>query len=147
MLTTPMRRIFLFLLLLSSFAALSQKQGLRGQVFWVSGNQMPGPEAILSPNQGATREILIYELSSFKDVTQVGPFFRDVKTKMVATIQSKPDGTFKIKLPPGAYSVFTKERNGLYANLFDEKNNINPVMVKNGQYAWRTITIDYDAAY
>ncbi len=147
MLTTPMRRIFLFLLLLSSFAALSQKQGLRGQVFWVSGNQMPGPEAILSPNQGATREICIYELTSIKDVTQVGPFFRDVKTKMVATIQSKPDGTFKIKLPPGAYSVFTKERNGLYANLFDEKNNINPVMVKNGQYAWRTITIDYDAAY
>ena len=147
MLTTPMKCIFLFLLLLSSCSALSQKQGLRGQVFWVSGNQMPGPEAILSTNQGATREILIYELTSFKDVTQVGPFFRDVKTKMVATIQSRPDGTFKIKLPPGAYSVFTKERNGLYANLFDEKNNINPVMVKNGQYAWRTITIDYDAAY
>ena len=147
MLTTPMRCIFLFLLLLSSFAALSQKQGLRGQVFWVSGNQMPGPEAILSPNQGATREICIYELTSIKDVTQVGPFFRDVKTKMVATIQSKPDGTFKVKLQPGAYSVFTKERNGLYANLFDEKNNINPVMVKDGQYAWRTITIDYDAAY
>ena len=108
---------------------------------------MPGPEAILSPNQGATREIIIYELTTFKDVTQVGPFFRDVKTKMVATIQSKPDGTFKVKLPPGAYSVFTKERNGLYANLFDEKNNINPVTVKDGQYAWRTITIDYDAAY
>ena len=147
MLTTPMKCIFLFLLLLSSCSALSQKQGLRGQVFWVSGNQMPGPEAILSPNQGATREICIYELTSIKDVTQVGPFFRDVKTKMVATIQSKPDGTFKVKLQPGAYSVFTKERNGLYANLFDEKNNINPVMVKDGQYAWRTITIDYDAAY
>ena len=142
-----MRFIFLILFFLSSFAAFSQKQGLRGQVFWVSGNQMPGPEAILSPNQGATREIIIYELTSFKDVTQVGPFFRDVKTKMVATIQSKPDGTFKVKLPPGAYSVFTKERNGLYANLFDEKNNINPVTVKGGQYAWRTITIDYDAAY
>ena len=142
-----MRFIFLIIFFLSSFAAFSQKQGLRGQVFWVSGNQMPGPEAVLSPNQGATREIIIYELTSFKDVTQVGPFFRDVKTKMVATIQSKPDGTFKVKLPPGAYSVFTKERNGLYANLFDEKNNINPVRVKGGQYAWRTITIDYDAAY
>ena len=142
-----MRCIILFLLVLSSFAALSQKQGLRGQVFWVSGNQMPGPEALLSPNQGATREILIYELTSFKDVTQVGPFFRDVKTRMVAIIQSKPDGTFKIKLPAGTYSVFTKEKNGLYANLFDEKNNINPVRVKDGQYAWRTITIDYDAAY
>ena len=137
----------LILLVLSSFTVLSQKQGLHGQVFWVSGNQMPGPESILSPNQGAVREVLIYELTSFKDVTQVGPFFRDIKTKMVASIQSKPDGTFKLKLPPGAYSVFTKEKNGLYANLFDEKSNINPVVIKTGEYVWKVITIDYDAAY
>ena len=137
----------LILLVLSSFTVLSQKQGLHGQVFWVSGNQMPGPESILSPNQGAVREVLVYELTSFKDVTQVGPFFRDIKTKMVASIQSKPDGTFKLKLPPGAYSVFTKEKNGLYANLFDEKSNINPVVVKTGEYVWKVITIDYDAAY
>ena len=142
-----MKYLFLSLLLLSSFAALSQKQGVHGQVFWVSGNQMPGPEAILSPNQGAVREILVYELTNFKDVTQVGPFFRDIKTKMVAAILSKPDGTFRLKLPPGAYSVFTKEKNGLYANLFDEKSNINPVLVKSGHYAWKTITIDYEAAY
>jgi hypothetical protein len=142
-----MKVLFSFLLLLSSFAALSQKQGLHGQVFWVSGNQMPGPEAILSPNQGAVREILIYELTTFKDVTQVGPFFRDIKTKMVASAQSNPDGTFKVKLLPGSYSVFTKEKNGLYANLFDEKSNINPVTIKASQYAWKTITIDYEAAY
>ena len=142
-----MRFALVLVFLLSSFAVLSQKQGLRGQVFWVSGNQMPGPEAVLSINQGASREILIYELTSFSDVTQVGPFFRDIKTRLVATVQSKSDGTFKIKLPPGAYSVFTKERNGQYANLFDEKNNINPVFIKAGQYAWKTITIDYDVAY
>lgn len=142
-----MRLLFGLLLLLSSIASFGQKQGLHGQVFWVSGNQMPGPEAILSPNQGAVREILVYELTSVNDATQVGPFFRDIKTKMVATIQSKPDGTFKLKLEPGVYSVFTKEKNGLYANLFDEKNNINPVIIKPGQYAWKTITVDYDAAY
>ena len=142
-----MRSTFFILFLLCTLTAFSQKQGLRGQVFWVSGNQMPGPESILSPNQGAVREVLIYELTSIKDVTQVGPFFRDIKTKVVATIQSKPDGTFKIKLLPGNYSVFTREKNGLYANLFDEKNNINPVYVKSGQYAWKTITIDYEVAY
>jgi hypothetical protein len=142
-----MRPLIIILLLVSSFAALSQKQGLMGQVFWVSGNQMPGPESILSPNQGASREVMIYELTNFKDVTQVGPFFRDIKTKMVVSIQSKPDGTFKVKLAPGAYSVFTKEKNGLYANLFDDKNNINPVVIKASHYAWKTITIDYDAAY
>ena len=142
-----MKLLISLLFFLSSLVVLGQKQGLRGQVFWVSGNQMPGPEALLSPNQGAVRDILIYELTTFNDVTQVGPFFRDIKTKMVASIQSKPDGTFKIKLLPGSYSIFTREKNGLYANLFDEKNNINPVSVKNGQYAWKTITIDYEVAY
>lgn len=90
---------------------------------------------------------MIYELTSTMDATQVGPFFRDIKTRLVATTQSRQDGTFKIKLPVGVYSVFTKERNGLYANLFDGKGNINPVTVKTGQYAWKTITIDYEAAY
>ena len=142
-----MKCFFVLIFVASSIAAFSQKQGLHGQVFWVSGNQMPGPESVLSPNQGTSREILIYEITSIKDVTQVGPFFRDVKTKLVATVQSKSDGTFKVKLLPGAYSVFTREKNGLYANLFDEKNNINPVQVKTGEYAWKTITIDYDAAY
>lgn len=138
----------LFLLLFSlSLSAYAQKQGLKGQVFWVSGNQMPGPEAVLSPNQGATRDVLIYEITNVTDATQVGPFFRDIKTRLIATIQSKPDGTFKIKLPVGSYSVFTKERNGLYANLFDGKGYINPVLIKEGQWAWKTITIDYDAAY
>jgi hypothetical protein len=142
-----MKYIFLFLLTLGTLACAGQKQGLNGQVFWVSGNQMPGPEAVLSPNQGAVREILIYELTSFSDVTQVGPFFRDIKTKLVASVTSNPDGTFKIKLMPGTYSVFTREKNGLYANLFDDKNNINPVSIKSGKYAWKTITIDYEAAY
>ena len=136
--------LFLLLIALSSFA---QKQGIQGQVFWVSGNQMPGPEAVLSPNQGAEREILVYELTNVSETAQVGPFFRDIKTRLVATTQSKSDGTFKIKLPAGEYSVFTREKNGLYANLFDGKGNINGVIVKPGQYAWRTITIDYDAAY
>ena len=108
---------------------------------------MPGPESILSPNQGAVREILVYDLTSMNDVTVVGPFFRDIKTRLVASVQSNADGTFKVKLAPGSYSVFTKEKNGLYANLFDNKNNINPVIIKESQYTWKTITVDYEAAY
>ncbi len=142
-----MKSVAFLLFLISSFSGFSQKQGLQGQVFWVSGNQMPGPESVLSPNQGAIREVLIYELTAVSDATQVGPFFRDIKTRLVISTQSKPNGSFKVKLPIGSYSVFTKERNGLYANLFDENGNINPVVIKPGKYAWKTITIDYDAAY
>ena len=142
-----MKHTLVVLFLLLSLAATGQKQGLQGQVFWVSGNQMPGPDAVLSPNQGAVRDVLIYEMTNVTDATQIGPFFRDIKTRLVATTTSKSDGTFKIKLPPGTYSVFTREKSGFYANLFDGKGYINPVTIKNGQYAWKTITIDYDAAY
>jgi len=143
-----MRTSLTLLLILTVFtAAYSQKQGVEGQVFWVSGNQMPGPDVVLSPNQGAVREVLVYELTNISDATQVGPFFRDIKAKLIATSQSKPDGTYRIKLPVGSYSVFTREKNGLYANLFDGKGYINPVVIKAGQYTWRTITIDYEAAY
>ena len=142
-----MKHTLVVLFLLLSLAATGQKQGLQGQVFWVSGNQMPGPDAVLSPNQGAVRDVLIYEITNVTDATQIGPFFRDIKTRLVATTTSKSDGTFKIKLPPGNYSVFTREKSGFYANLFDGKGYINPVTIKNGQYAWKTITIDYDAAY
>lgn len=142
-----MKYTLVILILLTSLAANGQKQGLQGQVFWVSGNQMPGPDAVLSPNQGAVREVLIYEITNITDATQVGPFFRDIKTRLVATVTSKADGTFKVKLPAGSYSVFTREKNGYYANLFDGKGYINPVTIKEGQYAWKTITIDYDAAY
>jgi len=142
-----MRLLFSLIFFTLSFSGLSQKQGLQGQVFWVSGNQMPSPESVLSPNQGAIRELLIYELTNVKDATQVGPFFRDIKTKLVTTTQSKSDGTYKVKLPAGSYSVFTREKSGLYANLFDGEGYINPVVISPGQYAWKTITIDYDAAY
>ena len=76
-----MKFAFSLLFIAASFVTFSQKQGLYGQVFWVSGNQMPGPEAVLSPNQGASREILIYELTKFSDATQVGPFFRSEDTR------------------------------------------------------------------
>lgn len=142
-----MKHTLVILFLLTSLAATGQKQGLQGQVFWVSGNQMPGPDAVLSPNQGAVRDVLIYELTNITDATQIGPFFRDIKTRLIATATSRADGTFKVKLPAGSYSVFTREKSGLYANLFDGKGYINPVTIKAGQYAWKTITIDYDAAY
>ncbi len=142
-----MKYSLLILFFLVSLAAAGQKQGLQGQVFWVSGNQMPGPDAVLSPNQGAVRDVLIYEITNVTDATQIGPFFRDIKTRLVATATSKTDGTFKVKLPVGTYSVFTREKSGLYANLFDGKGFINTVTIKAGQYAWKTITIDYDAAY
>lgn len=124
-----------------------QRQGIKGQVFWLSGNQMPGPGRNVAPNLGIKREILIYEVATKADVTQHETFFTDIKTKLVATTLSDEDGRFKVKLPPGRYSVFVKEPSGLFANLFNTAGEINPVVVEPKKFVWMSITVDYEAAY
>lgn len=140
---------FLFILGISTACSSTQPlQGVKGQVFWISGNQMPGPEANRSAQYGVQREIHIYEKTTIQEATMSADgFFTDIQTRLVTTITSKANGSYKIKLPAGQYSIFIKEPNGLYANLFDKDNTINLVVVKENQYTWLPITIDYQAAY
>lgn len=142
--------VIIVLSCLIALPALSQKklkQGVEGKVFWVEGNQMPDPDKVANPEMGVEREILVYEATRMADVKMEGMFFTEISSKMVAQFTSRPDGSFKMRLPPGQYSVFVREPNGLYANLFDSNNLINPVIVKPKAFTWLTIAIDYKAAY
>lgn len=124
-----------------------KRQGIRGQVFWLSGNQMPGPGREFAPDLGISREIHIYEVTTRTDAIQHETFFTDIKTRLVATVVSGNDGRFKVKLPPGRYSVFVKEPSGLFANLFNTSGEINPVVVEPKKFTWMSITVDYEAFY
>jgi hypothetical protein len=130
-----------------AFTASAQKQGISGKVFWLSGNQMPSPGNYITPQQGAPREIYVYKVATLSEADQSGAFFVSVKTELVKKTFSDIEGSFKIKLPPGEYSVFVKEPQGLFANSFDKDNKINAVVVKPGKFSWVTINIDYEAAY
>jgi len=143
-----MKSLSIVILFLSfSFSVNAQKQGISGKVFWLSANQMPGPGMNLTPQQGAPREILIYKVATLQDVTKKGNFFSEIKTELVKKTYSDIEGSFKVKLAPGEYSVFVKEPQGLFANSFDKDNKINPIIVKSGKFSWITINIDYEAAY
>ncbi len=143
-----MAKLLLTLLLISiQLSAEAQKQGIKGQVFWLSGNQMPGPGKTKSPQQGIVREIVVYPEIKLQDTKQTDGFFSEIQSKPIATIFSKADGSFKIKLPPGTYSVFVKENKGLFANLFDGQGIINPITVKLKKYTWITLAVDYEAVY
>lgn len=122
-------------------------QGIKGRVIWLSGNQMPGPGRTASPEAGIKREIHIYKPATLQEVTRAGKFYAEIRTELVAKITSKEDGSFKIKLPPGEYSVFTKESGGYFANLFDGNGRINVVEVKRGNFTDVTVKVDYEAAY
>jgi hypothetical protein len=145
-----MRKLILLITLISLLGTVqAQRQGIQGQVFWVSGDQMPIPipEKAKTPQQGIVREIYIYNAATLKDATQQDGFFSEIQTTMVAKVLSSADGSFKVKLPEGKYSVFVKEDKGLFANLYDGNGCINCITVKPRKYSWITLTVDYQAAY
>jgi hypothetical protein len=116
------------------------KQGIEGKVFL----EINSPDSIKHkrPETGVQREVHIYELTTLDQASHENGIFKSVPTNNVMIILTQGDGSFKVKLPPGTYSLFIKEPAGLYANLFS-KNQINPVVVKPKQYTWITITIEY----
>ena len=91
---------------------------------------------------GIKREVAIYELTTLDNASHENGIFKSVPTPLVTSVMTEDDGSFRVKLPPGTYSVFVKEGDGLFANLF-EANRINPVVVKPKQYSWVTITVEY----
>jgi hypothetical protein len=143
-----MKKLFLLLAFFSMLQfTKGPREGISGQVLWLREDQMSGSSKTIAPPLGVVREILIYKATSLKDAQQVDQFFNELKTELVTTTWSKEDGTFKIKLPPGEYSVFTRESRGLYAGSVDKNGCINCVVVKPKKYSWVAITIDYDAPY
>ncbi|SKC88667.1 hypothetical protein [Ohtaekwangia koreensis] len=145
-----MRKLILLITLISLLGTVqAQKQGIQGQVFWVSGDQMPIliPEKAITPQQGIVREVYIYNAATLKDATQQDGFFSEIQTTLVAKVLSSADGSFKVKLPEGKYSVFVKEDKGLFANLYDGNGCINCITVKPRKYSWITLAVDYQAAY
>lgn len=139
--------VILLFFALHSTITCAQKQGIKGQVFWLSGNQMPGPGTQPPAQQGIVREIHIYKVATADDVVMDNNYYSQVKTDLVAKVVSGKDGYFKVRLPVGEYSVFVVESKGLFANMFDVKNRINPVVVRDRKFTWITITVDYEAAY
>jgi len=139
--------LLLISLLFFSILAEAQRQGIKGQVFWLSGNQMPSPDKVKSPQQGVVREIYIYNAATQSDATSQDGFFTEIKTTFITKVTSNTDGSFLVKLPEGKYSVLVKEPQGLFANTFDGNGCINCISVRNKKYSWITIVVDYEAAY
>ncbi len=132
---------------------ISIDQGVAGTVVFIRGNCMPGAVSDTTPEHACRRypvqrTVRIHEITHRSKSEHVqGGFHRDVKTNLVASIQTDREGFFEIDLPPGKYSVFVEEENLLYANLWDGQGFIQPVTVNEGQATVIRINIDHLAYY
>ena len=149
-----MRNVAVFLVLMaigckSPIPSGELKQGIVGEVWWLEGDFMPrigeNPPGQRRPVQ---REVVFYEAVSLDELGgESGPVFSHVPGEQVASVTSGGDGKFKVMLPEGTYSVFTKEPEGFFANSFDGEGQVNAVTIKKGEIVRMTIEINYQATY
>ena len=153
-----MRKTVIFIILFSgvlSCAILRDppgKQGIKGEVRWVEGNLMPmiGDTTYTSRSKGSPiqRDLHIFLALKRDDVQPTnGTIYRQINGALISQVKTDKDGTFQVEIPPGKYSVFTMEKEGYFANIFDGDGYINPVTVHEGEFTELQIVINYKAYY
>ncbi|MEQ9375750.1 MAG: carboxypeptidase regulatory-like domain-containing protein [Imperialibacter sp.] len=133
----------------SSLSSTSDKQGVTGAVYWMEGDFMPRiGEKPGGSRQPIVREILFYAPVNTTDLGgEHGPIYKSLPGEPIARVSSDENGSFRISLPLGTYSVFTREPDGFFANRFDGNGIINPVEVKAGAFSEIVIEINYKAVF
>jgi hypothetical protein len=130
------------------FTLAPQQEGIEGTARRISGNQMPSPKYHPGPPPGVHSTICVFRLTSQTQVTGAGKtgLYRSVQTPLVRQTDTDDSGHFRILLPPGTYSVFTKKGSLFYATRRDEKNNIAPVEVLPGKMTRVDCSVESDHA-
>lgn len=135
-----------------------QTSGLQGRLYLVGGNRMPAPPRHAKPpgrddtirhspeGPGIKGTICVFELTNDRQVARQGtsPYCEAVHTKLIRQAETDDKGNFRIPLPPGTYSVFTKKGKLFYATRRDEQNNIAPVKVLPGKMTRLDISVESD---
>ncbi|QEC52253.1 hypothetical protein EDD80_106116 [Anseongella ginsenosidimutans] len=145
---TTLCGFFLLLLTGQTTPGCQSQQGIEGKIVFESGNQMPGPGVQREPAKGVKRELLIYPLLKATELEAEGNgFYSEPAQPPVKTVTSNDDGSFRVQLPPGNYSLLVREKEKLYANLSDGAGHIHPVEVKPNEMLQIEFKITYAAHY
>lgn len=154
--TTLIKAFYLLLcvgLAIGCKTSKEKTQGIHGRLFWVEGNLMPqASEEGTGPTEetlrkGVQRTLKIHPLTHIDQLSIGDYLIGTIQTPEIASFQTETDGSFRIELPIGKYSLFTVEKEGYFANIFDSENHINPVEVKAGEWSKFDIIINYKAVY
>ena len=127
---------------------LPQQQGIEGVARKLSGNHMPSPKYHPGPPSGTSSTICVFALTNQNQVTSTGSagLYSAIHTNLIRQVDTDDSGHFRILLPPGTYSVFTKKGHLFYATRRDEKNNIAPVEVLPGKITRVDCSVESDHA-
>lgn len=127
-------------------AKVSIEQGIWGDIWFWKGNFMPVGRGDICQVQ---RRVYIFEPTTRENVEQVGysPFFTNVHTNLITTVDSDVSGFFQVELDPGTYSLFIKEGDNYYSNSYGPGGEIFPVTVTEGEVSEVLINITTEASF
>ncbi|GGB14259.1 carboxypeptidase regulatory-like domain-containing protein [Puia dinghuensis] len=123
-----------------------QTQGIEGVARRPAGNHMPSPRYHPGLPAGVKATICVFGLTNDTQVIKAGAvgLYRSIQTRLIRQTDTDDSGRFRILLPPGTYSVFTRKGNLFYATRRDEKNNIAPVEVLPGKMTRVECSVESD---
>jgi len=124
------------------------EQGIEGIARRPAGNHMPSPHYHPGPPAGVKATVCVFELTNDNQTvkTATAGLCQSVQTRLIRQAETDDSGHFRIVLPPGTYSVFTKKGHLFYATRRDEKNNIAPVEVLPGKMTRVECSVESDHA-
>jgi len=145
----PFLTLLVGFILFNSFCPF-KNQGIEGVVTFLKGDQMPSPDL---PPQSKGRpyqtKIAVFEAAKGSQAFAIekGPFYQKITTRLIAEIATNEKGAFKLKLPPGTYSVFIVEGGKYYSNIQNGEGVIGAVTVLKHQFAHLELKMDAGATY
>ncbi len=124
-------------------------QGITGFVYEEKGNMMPMIGQTPPTSKGIAATVEVYEATNIRQAIKDGEttFYTSVSTKKIVVAAADSLGKFSIALPAGRYSLFIKIGEKLYANSFNEKNDINVFTVEENKVTEAKIVVNNEAVY
>jgi len=125
------------------------EQGIAGYILEEKGNRMPSPDRPLSAPKGLKTQVFFYPVTDITQLTQLTTpgLYQVISTPPQATTTTDSTGYFSVALPPGIYSIFVKYGDGIYANWFNEKNQVSPVEVLEQKITTVKLMVSAGASY
>lgn len=124
-------------------------QGISGTILEARGNRMPMKGVEAQPLKGIRSRVLIYDSTHLSQTTRsaASGLYTLINTRLVASVETDSTGKFSISLPAGKYSLFIKQGENFFANLFDQYNNIALFEVVQGRFTDAKLTLNIGATY
>lgn len=137
------------LLIMTILGCGASKVNVSGKVQRVMGNQMPSPDVNNEEPGGFEATVFFFEPTLMNMGVPTGEqgLFLMTDKKLVAKVLCAKDGSFKLKIKPGKYSVLLGKDGQYYSNISSLDGLINPIDINKKENKPLVLRADWGAIY